>query len=142
MICDECKTDRSDSDFINSKNICYKCLYRIKVENMRKSKSKKTVLCRICGAKVERKKGTKKHERRIFCSNECAKEGHQKQVNSHWTRKLALEKPKKRRNYSWTPTSHKLTQLEKQWEKFTEMPKLAESDTSSLETLTVRSEEI
>lgn len=97
MLCDNCKADKLVSDFINSKNICYKCLYRIKLEKMSKTKPEKPQYCRTCGTKILHDKETKKRQRTIFCCSECAKEGHQKQLNNHWTRKIpaATSCPKK-----------------------------------------------
>lgn len=121
MLCDNCKIDRLVSDFINSKNICYKCMYRIKVEKSKENRTSESRYCKECGygknicyrcvyrmkleACSEKKKeksytcrtckcaftpasDQKKRQRTVFCSEECAKKGHQNQLNNHWTRRI------------------------------------------------------
>ncbi len=91
MICDSCKIDKLITDFIKSKNICYKCLYRLTIEKMKGKQIKKPVLCRYCGNKVITKKNVKKRQRTVFCSCECAEKGHKHQLNNHWTRKIGQQ---------------------------------------------------
>jgi hypothetical protein len=88
MICDNCKIEKLITDFINSKNICYKCLYRIKLGKMSEKRTEKACLCRTCGNQIINKENEKKRQRTVFCSFECAERGHKKQLNNHWTRKV------------------------------------------------------
>lgn len=88
MLCYNCKKEKLDSDFINNCNVCYKCLYRIKIEKIKKNRTPKTYLCRTCGIKFLKKEKEKKRQRTIFCSFECAHKGHQEQLNNYWTRKI------------------------------------------------------
>lgn len=88
MICNNCKIDKPISDFINTENICYKCMYRIKIAKSMKKRIEKPILCRQCGNPVIVKDRQKKRQRTIFCSQECAQKGHKKQLNNHWTRKI------------------------------------------------------
>jgi hypothetical protein len=86
MICINCNCEKLVSDFINSENICYKCLYRIKLNKAMENRTEKTNFCRICGKKVLRKKDLKKRQRSVFCSGDCALKGHKDQIKNYWTR--------------------------------------------------------
>jgi hypothetical protein len=88
MICDNCKIDRLVTDFINKHKYCYRCEYQIKIQEIRKSKTSKPSLCRVCGNKVIYQKGLKKRQRTVFCSCECAQLGHKQLISNHWTRKV------------------------------------------------------
>lgn len=88
MICDNCKIDKLITDFINSKNICYKCLYRLKMEKISQKKTEKSLLCRTCGNPIINKENQRKRKRSIFCSYACAEEGHKNQLNNYWTKKI------------------------------------------------------
>lgn len=88
MICDICKIDKLITDFINSENICYKCLYRIKIAKMSKKRTEPIANCRCCGEPIIRKKNERKRQRTVFCSVECAEKGHKDQLKNHWTKTL------------------------------------------------------
>ena len=94
MICDNCKIYRLVSDFIKSKNICYKCMYRLNLEKMSEKETDKCVSCRTCGNKIITKKNMKKRQRTVFCSCACAEKGHKEQLNNHWTRKVGQKEEK------------------------------------------------
>ena len=91
MICDNCKIDKLITDFINSKNICYKCLYRLKLEKISQEQTNESFFCRICGNKIIKKENEKRRQRTVFCSCECAEQGHKDQLNNHWTRKVGQQ---------------------------------------------------
>lgn len=91
MICCICKIDRVIKDFIKSESICYKCMYRLKIEKSRKKRTEKPTLCRTCGIEVVVLKDVKKRQRTVFCSCECAEKGHREQLNNHWTRKVHVD---------------------------------------------------
>jgi hypothetical protein len=88
MICDVCKVDKLISDYINSTNICFKCMYQKKLEKSREKRTPKPVICRICSAEVVRDKNIKKRQRTVFCSDECAEKGRVELMNNYWTRKV------------------------------------------------------
>ena len=88
MICDNCKKDRIDKDFIFNQKFCYYCEYQKKRENIPKKQTKRKTLCRTCKKPVIQKKDVKKRQRTVFCSQECALIGHKELNNQHWTRKL------------------------------------------------------
>lgn len=91
MICNNCNLDKIITDFVNNKNICYKCVYRIKIEKISVKRIERKQFCRICEKEVIHKIDVKKRQRTIFCSRECAALGHKDQINNHWTRKLIIE---------------------------------------------------
>jgi len=91
MICDSCKIDRFIDDFINSENICYRCMYRIKLQKTQEKQTPERTFCRTCGEEVLIKKDLKKRQRTVFCSCACAAKGHKKQLNNHWTRAIRRE---------------------------------------------------
>lgn len=88
MICDNCKIERKETDFINNQKFCYKCEYQKNIEKASKNRIRKTVTCRECGKIVNHNKELKKRQRTVFCSLECAKKGHRELSNNHWTRKF------------------------------------------------------
>jgi hypothetical protein len=88
MICDNCKSERLVTDFINNQKFCYHCVYREKVEKSPENQTEKKRLCRTCNNEIIRKKNEKKRQRSIFCSRECASLGHKNQLSNHWTRKV------------------------------------------------------
>jgi len=88
MICVNCKKDKLVNDFIKNENICYKCVFQKKLENSVQFRNVKPMNCRSCGKKIFHKENVKKRQRTIFCSLECAQQGHRDQTNNHWTRKI------------------------------------------------------
>lgn len=86
MICDNCKIDRKENDFIKNQKFCYHCEYQKKIEKSPIKQTEKDRFCRQCGKKIERDKGLKKRQRTVFCSLKCAQEGHKELNNNHWTR--------------------------------------------------------
>jgi hypothetical protein len=89
LICNICKCEKLITDFINSENICYKCIYREKLEKSTGKRTEKVLNCRACGNEIILKKNAKKRQRTVFCSYECAEKGHKHQLNNHWTRKVS-----------------------------------------------------
>lgn len=74
-ICEKCKEDRKEKDFLEEK-ICYKCRYDQKITEIKKRKG--FLKCHICGDACE--KG-----RWMYCSKVCAAIAEAKQKKSHWT---------------------------------------------------------
>lgn len=89
MICCSCKVDRLVNDFINSENICYRCMYRLKLQKAPKTRAPKRTLCRTCGEEIVIKKDLKKPQRTVFCSKACAENGHKHQLKNHWTKRIS-----------------------------------------------------
>ena len=88
MFCDSCKTEKLVSDFINNKNICYKCMYQKKIEKIQGKRTPKVFFCRCCEKEIIHDKELKKRQRTVFCSEECAEKGHRERVGNYWTRKI------------------------------------------------------
>ncbi len=84
MLCTGCRLDLEGNHFINNKEMCYKCVYRLKC-----SKSKEKIyFCKECNSQI--KKATNKiNQRKVYCSKECAKKGAKKTSNNFWTKVLA-----------------------------------------------------
>lgn len=93
MICGSCKIDCLVDDFINNSNICYRCVYRKKLEKPPKKRISKPTLCRTCGKEVIHIENKKRRQRTIFCSQECAEKGHRETTKNYWTRKLRVMNP-------------------------------------------------
>ncbi len=91
MICLKCNEPRLESDFIKNQKFCYKCEYRIKLRKIRDLETPEKPKCRTCKKEIVRKKNWKKRQRTIYCSQECAEEGHRKLINNHWTRHIKTE---------------------------------------------------
>lgn len=88
MICECCKIDRLEKDFLKNQKFCFRCEYRKKVEKNIESRIPKARFCKVCGEEIFRDDGLKKRQRTIFCSEECAEKGHKFSISNHWTRKL------------------------------------------------------
>lgn len=88
MICEDCKKETKNSDFIGNQTCCYHCMYKKKVKELKISKKNNTPKCRICNKKLFFDENLKKRQRNVFCSEECAHLGQREKSNSHWTRKL------------------------------------------------------
>jgi hypothetical protein len=88
MICISCEKDQNDKCFINSKNICYHCVYRKKREIVKENKIPKTLTCRLCKKAIYRDNKIKKRQRTVFCSDECARIGQKEKCVSYWTRQV------------------------------------------------------
>lgn len=86
MICDNCKMERIETDFIKNQKFCYKCEYHKKFENMPKRRIPKPKFCRMCSKEVIQDKALKQKQRTVFCSEECAKEGHRQLTSNYWTK--------------------------------------------------------
>lgn len=87
MICDICKIDRLDTDYLNNSNICYRCVYRKKLEKTPEKRTPKPRLCRTCHKEVLRLENQNKRQRTVFCSRECAEKGHKEMIKNYWTKK-------------------------------------------------------
>ena len=92
MICTRCNKDHPDKDFLLKKTICYHCVYEIKSKD-KKSQTITRNHCRNCGEEIFFDPTAKKRQRSVFCSKECAFEGHKEMSNNHWTRKLRSRVP-------------------------------------------------
>lgn len=97
MICDNCNVDRKSTDFINNQKFCYQCEFRKKIEKDTEKQTRKTYFCRICKKEIEFIENAGKRQRDVFCSYECAEEGHKQMCNSHWTRRI------RRMKYDYIP---------------------------------------
>lgn len=86
MICDNCKIERLERDFLKNQKFCYHCELQKKLEKISENKTEKKVVCRRCGNQIKQDKSLKKRQRSVFCSKECAQEGHKELNNNHWTR--------------------------------------------------------
>ena len=76
MICDSCKIDRLVTDFINNQKFCYRCEYRKKLVFHPEKKIEKKQFCRTCKKEIIHVENAKKRQRTVFCSLECAEDGH------------------------------------------------------------------
>jgi hypothetical protein len=93
MICEKCKIDRGDKDFINNNKLCYRCEYQKKLKKTPKIQDiHKPMFCRICKKQIDHKEDLKKRQRTVFCSLECAQKGQKELNNNYWTRKLSSPK--------------------------------------------------
>jgi len=88
MICDNCKIDRLVTDFIKNQKYCYRCEYRKKLVFCPEKKTPKKNYCRSCKKEIVPIENAKKRQRTVFCSLECAQDGHKVLTNNHWTRQL------------------------------------------------------
>ena len=88
MICESCKIDRIEKDFINNQEFCYRCEYRRKLANPPKKRTERKTLCRMCSKEINHIKDLKKRQRTVFCSLQCAKKGHKEMTTNHWTRQV------------------------------------------------------
>jgi len=88
MICDSCKIDRLDNEFLNNLKICYHCAYKEKLKKSMEKQTRAPLLCRICKNCIPSEKDLKKKPRTVFCSLECARIGQRQLTNNYWTRKL------------------------------------------------------
>lgn len=88
MICDNCKTERLFSDFINNQKFCYHCEYMLKMLKKTDKRVRKPVYCRTCKGEIVFKESLKKRQRTVFCSEDCALEGHRLLSKNHWTRMI------------------------------------------------------
>jgi len=91
MICLKCNEPKTESDFIKNQEFCYKCEYRIKLKKIQSLETPKKRICRFCSKEIIHKRNWKKRQRTIYCSQECAEEGHKKLIYSHWTRHIKTE---------------------------------------------------
>lgn len=91
MICDRCNIERLITDFLKNHKFCYKCVYQEKIIKSKEKRTKKGFLCRCCGIEFFIDKTSKKRQRSVFCSQECALKGHKEQTNNYWTRKIKTD---------------------------------------------------
>lgn len=91
MICENCKIDKPDKDFINSDKLCYRCRYREKLRKVpEKQDDSGPKLCRICKSEILRRTGLKKRQRTVYCSLACAVQGHKLIAAGYWTRNISI----------------------------------------------------
>ncbi len=88
--CPQCAGIYELKDFLIHKT-CYKCTYKNKVGVPTRGTAKKAKTCRECKKKLPRGKW-------VFCSYECAKQGHITQRKEYWTRKLRSHSEKWQKN--------------------------------------------
>jgi len=88
MICDKCKIDRKDTDFINNQEFCYHCMYRIKLLKTPEKRTPRPMHCRVCSKEIIQIENLRKRQRSVFCSGACADKGQRELVSNHWTRKI------------------------------------------------------
>lgn len=89
MICDSCKIERLETDFILNQKYCFRCEYRKKLKKIAENRTCKIKKCRNCNKEIVRKENYKKRQRTIFCSLDCAKKGHRERMSNYWTRKIS-----------------------------------------------------
>jgi hypothetical protein len=88
MICGNCKIDRLVTDFIKNQKYCYRCEYQKKIAISPVKQVKENQKCRYCNKEIIHIENLRKRQRTVFCSQECAENGHKNLTNNHWTRKL------------------------------------------------------
>jgi len=83
MFCNGCNLEKEERDFLLNQENCYRCVYKSKMKNVKKT-AKKKEKCKICGKKIP------EHERKreAYCSAECSKQGHLNSAKNFWTRKM------------------------------------------------------
>jgi hypothetical protein len=84
--CVNCFKMTEEKDFLLGSDKCYRCVYEIKKKNQVIDKKNKK--CKICKKEILISEYYKKKPRSSFCSEECAKIGHNDVVNNYWTRRL------------------------------------------------------
>lgn len=98
MICGSCREEKCQKDFLLRQPYCYQCIYKIKTKKIKHVVVIRKNYCRVCEKEIIFKKDAKKRQRNVFCSLECATEGHREATKNHWTRK-ARSVFAKRRNF-------------------------------------------
>lgn len=90
MICENCKHEREQKDFLLNQPYCCRCMYELKLKAYKKriSAEKKLRGCRVCNKELEVNKDLKQRQRDVYCSKECAEKGHKAMRGNYWTRKL------------------------------------------------------
>lgn len=84
MKCIECQNEMQEKDFYKC-SICYKCIYKEKMNPKRRKKVKVDVICRECPQVVRK-------PRRLFCSDECARVNKNKSNKAYWTNNLQFQR--------------------------------------------------
>lgn len=91
MICEKCKINKPDKDFINKGNLCFRCEYQEKLKKSPAIRTKpRPALCRICKTEIVYKEDLKKNQRTVFCSLVCAHQGQKIANQIYWQRNRAL----------------------------------------------------
>lgn len=88
MICKFCNTERRAKDFMKNQLYCYRCEYHLKVQKFIHKQRNTNVVCRTCGIELIKQENIHRRQRTIFCSEECAKEGHQNKIDTYWTNQI------------------------------------------------------
>jgi endogenous inhibitor of DNA gyrase (YacG/DUF329 family) len=86
MKCEKCLFEREDRDFFKKQTICYRCVYKEKIEMYTKKLNIRKNHCRICKKEINFEQNAKKRQRNIFCSPECAEIGLNDLRKKHWTK--------------------------------------------------------
>lgn len=63
-------------------------MYRIKQQKNTENRKSKKMICRICDREIVHIKNQIGRQRSVFCSEECAKKGHQQMIKDYWTRRI------------------------------------------------------
>ena len=127
MICSNCNIDRLVSDFINNQEYCYRCVFKKKRIKSTETRTPKKLKCRHCEEEIPCKNEAGKRQRSIYCSNECARLGHEKQLNNHWTRKIPKQFSSATKGRKSWNSFRRLTLQDKRLERYTETLKCPES---------------
>jgi hypothetical protein len=78
--CAVCGTDKDDDCFITG-NVCYKCVYKDKLDKT----PKKIPRCRVCNKRCP-------DGRRLYCSDDCCAVSKKEKDQSSWYKKISVPK--------------------------------------------------
>jgi hypothetical protein len=104
-VCSFCNVSRVYSDYVNSSDECYKCVYARKVAHIEMRSSGRTrKICKICELPLPDQRWT-------YCGDECAAEG--KRLNKHWTLVLSQNHSEQPKKFDNTAANNKKTRKRK-----------------------------
>lgn len=102
MECKKCFLDLPEKDFYSS-NICYKCSYNEKSDDLEKNKTelkqeikKSAFFCKFCKKLIL-------SNRKVYCSDDCRKQKTKENAKNLWFRKINITKS------HWKYTNFKYT---------------------------------
>lgn len=93
MICPSCNEKCEASDFLPNQDICFRCMYKAKKLAVIIEKKEKKTFCKMCKKEIVRDEESRKRQRNVYCSQECAKKGHKNTNDNFWTRKFREDNP-------------------------------------------------
>ncbi len=99
MICPECKKECSSTDYLPNQEICYKCSYARKSICLQTHKDHGSY-CKMCNKEIGVDLSSNRKQRRVYCSETCAKEGQKEMNEQHWTRIMKRNLPRSHTFYS------------------------------------------